>query len=195
MTHILFANLVRDTSGGWWDMVSRGTLEQCLSAGNLIKADWAHVVELETGEIVRSKSRRAGGPELTDVAWSPAGGVVDVPVSSCMLISQEEASKLALLGGEHWIRAHLSRSQSPAPVPQVRSAREFLQAMQGREFPLLIVGEQAGWADQLRQEGLLDAEFTMEAVPGGDWAVVLGITAQGREVLRTGAEGNHGAAS
>jgi len=181
--HALFASLVKDTVGGWQDMVLQGTLDQCLASGDELDADWAHIVNLETGEAVRSRSRKPGGPPLREVPWSLTGGPLDMPETFHMLLSFEESAKLMLLGGEHWVRAKLAHTDSPSPLGGVRTAMEFLSAIAGRELPLLVVGEQAGWAEQLRCDGLVLAEFTMEATPDGDWAVVLDITDKGHELL------------
>lgn len=181
--HALFANLTRETSGGWFDLVFRGSLEQCMAEGARLTADWAQVVDLETGEIMHSKARQLGGPALTEIPWAPGGGVGDMPVAFHMLLSQEEFSKLTLLGGEHWVRKCLKGVVPPPPLPTLRSSCDLLKALAGREMPTLIVGEQAGWAEQLHQEGLLEAEFTMESDPAGDWAVVLAITEQGHQTL------------
>lgn len=183
MTHALFANLVGETSGGWLDLVFRGTLNQCMAEGGKLTADWAQVVDLETGEVVVSKSRQLGGPALSAIPWAPGGGLGDMPVAFHMLLSQEECSKLTLLGGAHWVRKCLAGVDLPAPLPTLRSSSDLLEALEGRELPFLILGEQAGWAEQLHQEGLLEAEFTMESDPAGDWAVVLAITAQGHQAL------------
>lgn len=72
---------------------------------------------------------------------------------------------------------------TPAPLPVLHSSDELLAALAARELLFLIVGEQAGWAEQLRLQGLLEAEFTVEADPASDWAVVLSITPRGREAL------------
>lgn len=183
MTHALFANLVRDTSGGWNDLVSRGTLAQCLTDGDRLQADWAQVVDLATGEVIFSKSRKFNGPPLQSVEWAPGTVSVDSPISFSMLVSLQEAAKLALLGGEHWVRARLAKTESPVNLPTVRNALEFLSLIETREFPFLIVGEHAGWVEQLRAKGMVEAEFTMETATKGDWAVILEITALGRAEL------------
>lgn len=141
------------------------------------------MVDLESGEVVCSKSRRLGGPDLIALPWSEGGGVGDMPVSFHMQLCQDEFSKLSLLGGEHWIRSRLAGVDTPAPLPVLHSSDELLAALAARELPFIIVGEQAGWAEQLRLQGLLEAEFTVEADPASDWAVVLSITPRGREAL------------
>lgn len=60
---------------------------------------------------------------------------------------------------------------------------EFLPATADRNFPLSEMGEPTGGAEQFRGDGLVLAEFTIEAAPARDWAVVLGISDTGHELL------------
>ncbi|CAN7711650.1 hypothetical protein LJR066_005829 [Acidovorax sp. LjRoot66] len=183
MTYVLFANLVRDTTGGWLDMVTRGTLEQCIAAGHTITADWAHIVDLHSGAIIRSKTRKFGDPDLQHVSWLIGESEVDKPESLCMLLSRKEAGKLALLGGEHWIRDQLTTARMPVPLPLANSSMEFLHALEGHEFPFFVVGEAARWVQQLRDEGLVNAKCTAAEDPEPDWAVIRGLTERGRRAL------------
>ena len=184
MEHALFASLVRDTTGGWLDLVTLGTLEQCVAAGHTITADWAHIVDLQTGEIVRAKTRRHGDPDLGHMPWLRGHEAAGRSESMCMLLSSKEAGKLALLGGEHWVRDQLATARAPDPLPSVRSAAEFLHALEGHEFPFFVVGDSARWVQQLREEGLLNAKYVGEEDSDQDWAVIRGLTERGRKALK-----------
>lgn len=182
MTYALFANLAEDTSGGCWDLVLRGTLEQCIWAGNSVKADWVHIVDMETGEIVRSKGRVAAGPPLDLVAWS-AGPDSDIPLTFSMLLSWQELCKPSALGGSRWVRAQLSKATASPPLPDVATASAMLRSIEDCPLPLVVSGSQASLVEELQQNGLLRAEFTYADSPEEDTATVLAITAKGLEAL------------
>lgn len=182
MTYALFANLAEDTSGGWWDLVLRGTLEQCIWAGNSVKADWVHIVDMEKGEIVRSKKRIAEGPPLDLVAWSP-GPDADIPLTFNMLLSWQELCKLSALGGSRWVRAQLAKATASPALAEVATASAMLRSLQDCPLPVLVNGSQASLVEELQQSGFLRAEFTYADSPEEDTATVLAITDKGRETL------------
>ena len=182
MTYALFANLAEDTSGGWWDRVLRGTLEQCLWAGNSVKADWAHIVDMETGEIVRSKKRIAGGPPLDLVAWT-IGPDADIPLTFNMLLSWQELCKLSALGGARWVRAQMAKATASPTLAEVATASAMLRSLQDCPLPVLVCGSQASLVEELQHSGFLRAEFTYADSPEEDTATVLAITDKGREML------------
>lgn len=165
-------------------MVTLGTLEQCIAAGNTITADWAHIVDLRTGEVVRSKNRRHDDPDLQHMPWFGGKETADKPETLCMLLSAKEASKLALLGGEHWIRDQLVTAKTPAPLPEVGSATEFLYALEGHEFPFFVVGDVTQWVQQLRDGGFVSAKCSTGEDADPDWAVIRGLTERGRKALK-----------
>ena len=182
MTYALFANLTEDTSGGWWDLVLRGTLEQCIWSGSSVKADWVHIVDMETGEIVRSKKRIASGPPLDLVAWT-VGPDADIPLTFNMLLSWQELCKLSTLGGSRWVRAQLAKASATPALTEVATASAMLRSLQDLPLPVLVNGSQASLVEELQQTGCLRAEFTYADSPEEDTATVLAITEKGREVL------------
>lgn len=182
MTYALFANLAEDTSGGWWDLVLRGTLEQCIRAGNSVKGDWVHIVDMATGEIVRSKKRIATGPPLDLIEWS-AGPDADIPLTFSMLLSWQELCKLSALGGSRWVRAQLAAASATPALTAVTTASAMLRSLQDCPLPVLVNGSQANLVEQLQQNGFLRAEFTYADSPDEDTATVLAITEKGRELL------------
>ncbi|CAN7417070.1 hypothetical protein [Acidovorax sp. LjRoot194] len=185
MTYALFANFAEDTSGGWWDLVLRGTLEQCICAGNSVKTDWAHIVDMETAEIVRWKRRDAAGPPLDLVSWS-IGNDADVPLTFGMLLSFQELCKLSALGGSRWVRAQLMKATASPPPADVATASAMLRFLLSCPLPALVHGSQASLVEELQKHGLLQAEFAYADSPEEDMATVLAITEKGREALATG---------
>lgn len=185
VTYALFANLAEDTSGGCWDLVLRGTLEQCIWAGSSVKADWAHIVDMETAEIVRWKRRDAAGPPLDLVPWS-LGNDADVPLTFGMLLSFQELCKLSALGGSRWVRAQLTKATASPPLAEVATASAMLRSLQNCSLPALVHGSQASLVEELQQYGLLKAEFAYADSPEEDMATVLAITEKGHQALASG---------
>lgn len=182
VTHALFANLAEDTSGGWWDLVLRGTLEQCIWAGNSVKADWAHIVDMETAEIVQWKKRDASGPPLDLVPWS-IGPDADIPLTFSMLLSFQELCKLSALGGSRWVRAQLAKAAASPPLAEAATASALLRSLQHCSLPALVHGSQAILVEELQQNGLLRAEFAYADSPEEDMATVLAITEKGHQAI------------
>jgi hypothetical protein len=182
VTYALFANLAEDTSGGWWDLVLRGTLEQCLWAGNSVKADWAHIVHMETGEIARSKKRIAEGPPLDLVAWN-MGPDAEIPVAFNMLLSWQELCKLSALGGTRWVRAQLAKATASPALNEVATASAMLRSLQDCPLPVLVCGSQASLVEELQHSGLVRAEFTYADSPEEDTAMVLAVTDKGYDLV------------
>ncbi|MFN9473220.1 MAG: hypothetical protein ACK59X_17470 [Acidovorax sp.] len=181
--------MAEDTSGGWWDMVLRGTLEQCIWAGNSVKADWAHIVDMETAQVVRWKKRDASGPPLDLVPWS-VGHDADIPLTFGVLLSFQELCKLSALGGSRWVRAQLAKATVSPALAEVATASAMLHLIQGCPLPFLVSGPQAILVEELQQNGLLRAEFTYADSQEEDTATVLAITDKGREALAGNAVSN-----
>lgn len=101
------------------------------------------------------------------------------------MLTHAESAKLRSLGGTHWLRAQLAKAAAPPPLPQAVDAADFLRAIAGFEFPYLVHDSAAvHLVDALRQAGMVDASVHFEDAPEGDVAVVLRITAKGRDELR-----------
>ena len=194
MTHILFAVQRHTyTQGGWWDQQMRGTLQECMAAGDGMRVDWAHIVEAATGDVVRAKVRNPDGSADAAGAWSENVGDRMPEIFSVML-PKEDRDKLAALGGEHWLRAQLAKTGVPPPLPNVGTAQELLRAVAARDFPVLVPGEQARLVEELRKGSLVEAEYRLEATPDGNLAVVLAITDKGYQALTQLDDSNAGPA-
>lgn len=188
---MLFANSDLATEGGWDDMVMTGTLDEALAHPLPPGADWAHIIDNATGNTLYWKSRAVFRGDIEDAKWfRPGEGPTIWPSPDDTTVDRHplthaESAKLRSLGGTHWLRAQLAKSPAPPPLPQADNAADFLQAIAGFEFPYLVHhSATVHLVEGLRQAGMVDASVHFEDAPEGDVAVVLRITAKGRDELQ-----------
>jgi len=188
MTYALFANNYETTEGGWNDHVTHGTLDECMAVDLDPEADWAHVVDLETGDTVVYKSHANFTGDIRAAACSRPGEIGSIPVDDIRVpvrlkLSQAEAVKLWSLGGVHWLRVQLANAPEPPTIPEDASTAECLQIISRAALPFAVHGWAAEPVRHLHAAGLIEAEIHIEDAPEGDWAVVLAMTPAGKSAL------------
>lgn len=189
----LFGNRDLDTEGGWDDMLERGPLEELLQYPLDDRFDWANIVNLATGDTLFWKNRGTFRGSMREAKWLRPGEVhqtvwptPDDPTVERLELTQGDAAKLRRLGGAAWLAARLAEAPEPAHLPPAASAAALLRAIEHRTMPVPVRDSaMVHQAEELRKQGLVQAQVHFASAPEGDYAVVLAVTAKGRKSLAT----------
>lgn len=117
MRYAVFSSTDLGTEGGWEDLVHQGSLDECLSHP-LGDGDWAHIIDLETGDWVHAKRRVSHDRRINDEPWFAVPGKsvpIDdrLPVLWRLQLSWDQTRKLSRLGGEAWLKAQIESAELP----------------------------------------------------------------------------------
>lgn len=189
----IFGNSDLDTEGGWDDMLERGPLEELLQYPLDDRFDWANIVDLASGDTLFWKNRSTFRGSMKDAKWLRPGEVhptiwptPDDPTVERFELTQGEAAKLRMLGGAAWLAARLAEAPEPAHLPLAASGAALLRAIEHRTMPVPVRGSATvHQVEELRKQGMVQAQVHLASAPEGDYAVVLAITAKGQKSLTT----------